>query len=557
VTLALLAFARCTPAAHRATVTVHAQARQREVTLTILGTSDLHGHVEHLALFAGYVARVRADRARDGGVVLLDAGDLFQGTLESNTAEGAPVIAAFNALGYTAATIGNHEFDYGPVGDASRPERPGDDPRGALRARIREARFPFVAANLVDAASGRQIAWDNVAPSRIVAVGGVSVGLIGVTSEATPHMTMAVNFAGLGVTPLAPTIAAEATALRARGAAVVVVMAHAGGDCRAFDRPDDLATCEPDAEILSVARALPRGAVDAIVAGHTHAAMAHRVAGNAVVQSYAFGRAFGRVDLTVDPVARRVVRAQIFPPQDVCGEPRASCTHGTYEGAAIAPDPIVAAVVAPAIESARALRSASLGVQIESRVATAYGTESALANLVADLMRAAQPGAEVAITNAGGVRADLMPGELTYGALYEVLPFDNRLVALEMTGAALRRLFAANLTSTGSILAVSGVRAQATCERGVLAVRVTRDDGRALRDDEAVAVVTNDFLASGGEGLFGSEAANARQGPVLRDAVAAQLRSRTAALRGDDPALLDPAHPRMSYPGARPVRCGP
>src|SRR5687767_452444 len=85
------------------------------VTLTILGTNDLHGALERLPLFAGYVANVRAARAADGGgVVLLDAGDMFQGTLESNLAEGAHVVRAYNAIGYTAAAVGNHEFDFGP-----------------------------------------------------------------------------------------------------------------------------------------------------------------------------------------------------------------------------------------------------------------------------------------------------------------------------------------------------------------------------------------------------------------------------------------------------------
>src|SRR5215510_7949907 len=92
------------------------------VTITILGTSDTHGALDRLPILAGYVDAARAARASDGGaVVLVDAGDLFQGTLESNLVEGAPVIAAYNAMGYAAAAVGNHEFDYGPVGPAMTP----------------------------------------------------------------------------------------------------------------------------------------------------------------------------------------------------------------------------------------------------------------------------------------------------------------------------------------------------------------------------------------------------------------------------------------------------
>src|ERR1051325_5142918 len=104
----------------------------KPVTLSIMGTNDLHGALERLPLLAGYLANVRAARAADGGgVVLVDGGDLFQGTLESNLGEGVDVVRAYNQIGYTASTVGNHEFDYGPVGPAVTAKN-GEDPRGAL-----------------------------------------------------------------------------------------------------------------------------------------------------------------------------------------------------------------------------------------------------------------------------------------------------------------------------------------------------------------------------------------------------------------------------------------
>src|SRR5262249_54013827 len=116
---------------------------RHSLTLSIVGTNDLHGGVSPvdgrggLALLGGYLSNLRAARAREGGaVLLLDAGDLFQGTLESNLNEGAVVVKAYNALGYAASAVGNHEFDYGPAGPATTPQSPQDDPRGALKARI-------------------------------------------------------------------------------------------------------------------------------------------------------------------------------------------------------------------------------------------------------------------------------------------------------------------------------------------------------------------------------------------------------------------------------------
>ena len=126
------------------------------VTLSIVGTTDLHGRVfpsdgrGGLAQLGGYLRNLRAARAVDGGaVLLLDAGDTFQGGIESNLSEGALVVDAYNLLGYDALAIGNHEFEYGALDTVSGGgESP--DMRGALKAAAARARFPFLAANLID-----------------------------------------------------------------------------------------------------------------------------------------------------------------------------------------------------------------------------------------------------------------------------------------------------------------------------------------------------------------------------------------------------------------------
>src|SRR4029453_2963136 len=194
--------------------------RSSTLTISVIATSDLHGGVlprgerGGLALLGGYVRNIRAARMQDGGgVLLVDSGDMFQGTLESNLNEGAAVVSAYNALGYAAAALGNHEFDYGPVGPDETVQKPGEDPRGALKARAAGARFPFLAANTVDDATGQPVAWTNVKPSTVVEVRGVQVGLIGVTTPDTPGLTIGANVIGLTFAPLVPVIVREATAL--------------------------------------------------------------------------------------------------------------------------------------------------------------------------------------------------------------------------------------------------------------------------------------------------------------------------------------------------------
>ncbi len=247
------------------------------ITLSIVGTNDRHGAIVPrdgrggLAMFAGFVQNLRAARARDGGAVLvIDAGDMFQGTLESNLNEGAAIVDAYNAIGYAAATIGNHEFDFGPVGPRATPRTAADDPRGALKARAAQSRFPFVAANLVDSRTGAPVRWPNVQPSVLVKAAGVSVGIIGGTTTRTLKATISGNTIGLAIAPLDAAVATQAKQLRARGAAVVILTVHAGGRCTQFGNPTDLTSCEQPSEIGDLIAKLPRGTLDAVVAGHTH-----------------------------------------------------------------------------------------------------------------------------------------------------------------------------------------------------------------------------------------------------------------------------------------------
>src|SRR5262249_58637060 len=239
-------------------------------------TSDLHGAafprdgIGGLPLLSGYVNDLRAARATDHGAVLLvDSGDTFQGGVESNLSEGALVVAAYGAMGYTAEAIRNHDFDFGALDSPAARQLPGDA-RGALKARAAEAHYPFLAANLIDETTGRPVAWPNVRPSVVVEAAGVKVGIMGVMTIDALRSTLAANVRGLRVAPLAPAIAAEAAALRAGGADVVIVAAHAGGRCDRLDRADDLTSCDADSEIFEVARRLPHALVDVIAAGHTH-----------------------------------------------------------------------------------------------------------------------------------------------------------------------------------------------------------------------------------------------------------------------------------------------
>jgi len=538
------------------------------ITLTIVGTSDLHGHLRALPLLATHLGALRRERAADGGgVVLVDAGDMFQGTLESNLVEGASVVDAYAALGYDAVAIGNHEFDFGPVGPratAAVPVAGGeDDPRGALQARIRQAPYPFLAANLRRKGEGEHPGLG--VPSTLIDRAGITVGIVGVTTEGTPHTTIAANVHDLEIAPLAATIAAEAASLRARGATVVVVAAHAGGRCTAFADPDDLASCEPDHEIMAVARALPPGAVDVIVAGHTHQAMAHRVGGVAIVQSYALGAAFGRVDLVIDKTSGHVVSNMVHPPRRLCAgegadpdDPPAVCDARDDAGEPLVPDAAVAAVIAPALAAADVVRERLLGPTIAAPFVAKRRAENPLGNLFVDLMLRARPDADAAIINGGGLRADLPAGPLRYGALYESFPFDNRFARVRLKAGDFAAMIAGSLGG-GAFFSLGGLEAVAACDGPNLGVTLLKA-GVPLAADQEIVVLASDFLATGGDRAFaglqerGLATVTLEEDPPLREALATELEKMGAvALAPID--SHDPTHPRLRAPGEPPVRC--
>src|ERR1051325_8845215 len=286
------------------------------VHVVVVGTTDVHGwfngHVDKstrtggLALFKAYVDTLRAEDP--GRVLLVDSGDLFQGTLESNVFEGEPVIRGYNALGYTASAIGNHEFDFGPVGPAPSAQKPGDDPLGALKKNVADAKFAFLAANVTEKATGQTPSW--VKRTVLVDAGGAKVGIIGLSTPDTPKVTLATNVVSLNFgDPVAATLR-EAAELRKRGADAVIVIAHMGGKCSNMNDPNDLASCKTDQEAMLLLNALPAGTIDAYFAGHTHQQMRQIVNGVPAMQALAYSNEFSTLDLWIDPAAHKVeVRA--------------------------------------------------------------------------------------------------------------------------------------------------------------------------------------------------------------------------------------------------------
>ena len=469
-------------------------------TLRVIAVNDFHGALTKrpdgsagnrggAAEMAAMIRRAERECAPVCIPLLLHGGDLFQGTPASNFAFGAPVVRIFNTLGFAAGALGNHEFDWG---------------QDTLRARMAELRSPVLGAN-VTYADGRDVPW--IPDDTLLDVQGVLVGVIGIADPATPRTTMPMHVRDLRFAPSAPVIRERARALRARGARKVVLVAHLGGFCDGADAD----RCS--GEIFDLARETGADVLDAIVSGHTHSSVHTVVNGVPIVQARSSGRAIGIIDIPLEDPPGMSARVAVRP------EVRAVVSDS------IAPDSAVAAIVREAV-AAVADRVNAVVVE-NAEWLPRLGDQYALGNLIADAQRAAGDG-DVAVMNNGGIRAELRAGTARWGDLYEIQPFENRLVVVTVRGDALRRYFEGLVDGPSVRHHVSGVTIDYDTGAPPMSRirRIAMSDGSRLDDRRRYRVVMTDFLVSGGDGVaLGRGATVEELNRVDLDALVAYLRA--------------------------------
>ena len=396
--------------------------------------------------------------ARDCGctAVRLDAGDQMSGSLISNRDFGRTVVDVFNRLGIDAAAVGNHEFDWTV---------------DTLRARMREARYQFVTANITDATGTARPDW--VEPWTIVSRDHQRIAVIGLSTRETPTATMPANVRGLAFGDLAGAIRAALPQARA-SADYVVVLAHEGVMC-------DSTGCSGPA--IDAVRQLDSGAVDLFIAGHFHRVVQTRINGIPIVAAGSGGSAIAVADF-VRVGGRREVRTRMVTPFTD----------------RVRPDPEIAALVA---------RQRRLTDSVTGRVVARLkvplrreGAEYALGRLIAESQLSAAR-ADVAIMNNGGIRADLPGGEVTYGQVYGVLPFGNRLLRLSVKGSDLLEALEQVVNGPEPDGHIAGVEIWYDPERAA-GRRITRTrltNGKRIDKGDTYTLAVNNFMATGGSGF--------------------------------------------------------
>lgn len=443
--------------------------------LTILHTNDLHGHLQRWRGWEGdlagrevgglaRLATAIQDARRGAGadhVLLLDAGDTWADTLIARETQGRAVLAVMNTLGYDAMVPGNHEPDFGAE---------------TLAQRIREARFPVLAANLE-----RDTGQDFAPPTLMLERAGVKVGILGLTYPKTPLTTNPKNVEGLRYLDPVATARTLVPRLRAQGAELVIALTHLG---LAADR--------------KLAESVP--GIDVIVGGHSHNRMrtALKVGDTLIVQAGAHGSDLGRLDLEITNGRVLAHRRRLIPITDQ------------------AEDSATAREVARQLMPYRADMDATAGrvgeplvraQTIAGQEAAKRDAESPVDSLFADILRETI-GVDVALLPGVGYGVAIPAGGIDAGELRNLIPHDSKVYTLRLKGAELREVleqavenvFTKDTTQkVGGMIQVSGLRFayDPARSRGQRVREVTVGDA-PLDEARVYTAVVNGLLAQGG-----------------------------------------------------------
>jgi 5'-nucleotidase len=516
-----------------ATGTAEAQPRApkpNEVQLQVLSFNDFHGHLQPpgdktlgptldpnatevggAEYLASTLERLRR-KARYSQTVA--AGDLIGGTpFLSGLFHDEPAVESLNAMDLDVSGVGNHEFDEG-VNELERMQRGGCHPEDNCYAPWGEdgypgADFPWLAANVVSTSTGKTV----LPGTTVRTVGGIRVGYIGMTLEATPTLVAQGGIRGIEFRDEVETANQAVRELRRRGVQTIIVLLHEGGlqsgtyqQCVGISGP-----------VVNIAKNL-HPEIDLVVTGHTHQPYICNIPDPAgrqrmVTSASSFGRVVTETMLTISTRTGEVKRNRT--------------TATNHLVTRTNPDPVQTEIISRWSAAADPIANKVVGsISTDIVRPPTRGTEGPLANLIADAQLAATAapadgGAQIAFMNPGGVRADLIygdiaggeqPGDVTYGEAFNVQPFGNLLVTMDLTGAQIEQLLEqqaradAQSNATALIFGVSRGFTFSYDPAAAVGNRVDPDsiklNGKILDPRTPYRIVTNSFLADGGD-LFG------------------------------------------------------
>ena len=459
---------------------VAAAVQAAPTTITFLHVNDVYEIAPKRGKggFAPLMTLLQRERAASANTVTTFGGDLFSPSVLSGLTQGAQMVELMNAIGIDVAVVGNHEYDFGPEVAARN---------------FAASSFPWLGANVLGpdgTPAGGLVA------SRIIEKGGFKVGFFGVITPETEVLSS--PGADIAFAPVIETARQLVADLKAEGAELIVALTH-----QPISRDRELA-----AEI---------GGIHLVLGGDDHVPIAFHEGRVPIFKAGYDAHYLGVVDLHLEWVERRGKKSLAVLP-----EWRLVSTAG------VAPDPEVQALV----DKHEAMLDAELGVvigrtdvELDTRRASVRTMESNFGSLVAEAMRQGV-GAEVGLTNGGGIRGDrtyASGSELTRKDILTELPFGNTVVLMELSGADLLAALENGVSrvedGAGRFPQVAGLTLvyDPAAPVGSRVAEVTVG-GAPLDPAKVYTVATNDYMAGGGDGY-----AALGNGRLLIDASGATL----------------------------------
>jgi len=446
------------------------------VNITVFHINDTHAHAWPFADSAGNMiggfstiaTMINAERKVNPNVLFLDAGDINTGVPESDLVDAAADIMALNRMKLDAMAVGNHEFDKS---------------RDVLKKQMLWAKFDFLSANIYK--DGQPF----FTPYIIKEVGGVRVAIVGFTTEHTKILEniYSEDLEFKNVIEVAKQIIPEVR----KQADVVIALTHLGvgqGYSDLYTTADQLAQNVEG--------------IDLIIDGHSHTNMTSPMVVNGVpiVQAFEWGKVLGRADIDVENGKVVKIDWQAIPvvQSKLVGKDEAG--KNVYE-TVVKEDLAVKSVLSYFKQLGGSKLNTVIGtteILLNGERADVRAKTTNLANLIADSM-IWKTGADVALTNGGGIRASIKPGNITIRDVLTVLPFGNTLYVIELKGSDLQKVFeyAATIPNgQGGFLQVGGATWKA--EGGKLTEVLV--GGKPIDPEKTYKVVTNDYMAGGGDG---------------------------------------------------------
>jgi 2',3'-cyclic-nucleotide 2'-phosphodiesterase (5'-nucleotidase family) len=412
-------------------------AQIREVT--VLYTNDEHGWMEGMSPGQGaanlyQLWRDQEGYSKDGDFLVLSGGDNFTGPAISTWVQGESMVAIMNAMDYDASAVGNHEFDFGLQ---------------ALRQRADEAHYPYLGANIRWRESGRPVTDLGILPWTLREVNGVAVAIIGLTTTSTPYVTNPEHVRELEFSGYEAAVRQTMVDINDSNPDLVFIISHV-----CMDELEPLVRSLQDLEI-----AMAGG-------GHCNELAAREIGKTVVLGGGFHFTSYARATFRYDIQARQLV----------------STSYLTRRNRGADADAGIAAIVSQWADSA----SDTLK-EVVAWSAAPIARGEGLEQLIVDAWLAVYPAADIAITNLGGVRADLPAGAITLSDLVNSLPFENTIVSIDISGREVSRALGENRR-----IVVAGLE-----KRG--SGWVLTATGNPLDMARTYSVLLNSFMYAGGD----------------------------------------------------------